>query len=410
MSRRGSPVILQKHMKTPSRNRSATKPISRLWSVQHILVPIDFSARSIRSITTANQLAQRFGATVHLAHVHGYFYPAGFFAPGAPIPMSPVTYLEDAQKLAEQRLKDLAKKYRVTGTCHARIGGPVFDEICWVAREISADLIVTSTHGHTGLKRALLGSTAERLIQHSPCPVFVARKRSTKHSQPGESKPGSTGAIDTIVVPVDFSACSLAGLKYAVQFAEKFAAKILVFHVVDLGPLITADGYAMYDLSASTERIVQEAERRMREFVNAVKFGRVTHDTAVAAGGRVDGICTVARLQKADLIISATHGWTGFKHALIGSTAEGVVRHAPCAVLVVPSHPETRRDNLEQRLVAVRETRKRSQSNRSRKTLADAAATPRSRRIAKHALSAPILNRARNQLRSASTKSTGSQR
>jgi universal stress protein A len=50
----------------------------------------------------------------------------------------------------------------------------------------------------------------------------------------------------------------------------------------------------------------------------------------------------IAQDHDVDLIITSTHGWTGFKHVLIGSTAEHVVRHAPCSVLVVPSHPDVR--------------------------------------------------------------------
>src|SRR5262249_34982760 len=53
-----------------------------------------------------------------------------------------------------------------------------------------------------------------------------------------------------------------------------------------------------------------------------------------------------------DLIITSTHGFTGLKHVLIGSIAEQVVRHAPCSVLVVPSHPQVRAANLAKSTVA----------------------------------------------------------
>ncbi len=53
-------------------------------------------------------------------------------------------------------------------------------------------------------------------------------------------------------------------------------------------------------------------------------------------------ICAFAKQHDIDLIVSSTHGLTGFEHVLIGSIAEKVVRRAPCSVLVVPSHPQTR--------------------------------------------------------------------
>lgn len=311
--------------------------------MQNILVPIDFSEMSIRSIPTAKHLARRFGSVVHLVSLHEFYYPAGFFAPAAPVQLAPVTYLEATRGVAGQRLRALAREHGLTGTCQAEIGGPVFDEICRIARQIPADLMVTATHGHTGLKHVLLGSTAERLVQHSPCPVWVDREKQSKTARPAEA--GSSG-IDTILVPVDFSDCSLAGLEYAIQFADRVAAKIVLLHVVDFGPVLTADGYAMYDLTKYRDMARADAKRQMTQFVRAAKFGGVKFKAEIVVASSVTGICEIAEREKADLIITATHGRTGFKHVLIGSTAEVVVRHAPCPVLVVPSHPEVRMAHL----------------------------------------------------------------
>jgi nucleotide-binding universal stress UspA family protein len=57
-----------------------------------------------------------------------------------------------------------------------RTGQP-HTEIVEAARELGADLIVLSTHGHTGLTHALLGSTAEKVVRHAPCPVLVVREK-----------------------------------------------------------------------------------------------------------------------------------------------------------------------------------------------------------------------------------------
>jgi hypothetical protein len=57
-------------------------------------------------------------------------------------------------------------------------------------------------------------------------------------------------------------------------------------------------------------------------------------------------ICAFAKDHDVDLIITSTHGLTGLQHVLIGSVAEQVVRHAPCSVLVVPSHPKIRMAHL----------------------------------------------------------------
>jgi nucleotide-binding universal stress UspA family protein len=321
-------------------------------NIRNILVPIDFSQMSIQAIETAKGFAQRFGATIHLAHVHQFYYSAGFTAPMPPvIPYSTYTYDQEAEKRAARDLNLLAKKHELSpSTAHLLTGAPAFDEICRLARELPADLIITPTHGRTGLKHVFLGSTAERIVQHSPCPVLVARQ--TK-KQP---KNRAFTSISTILVPVDFSDCSLRGLNYAIAFAGKFAAKIILLHAVELGYAYTSDGYAMYDLSELKKAAQKDAERQMAEFVKAAKFGRVPFGTAIRTGSPVEEISAFAEGRDVDLIIASTHGWTGFKHILIGSIAEQVVRHAPCPVLVVPSHPEIRSEQLIRRPRTVRRT------------------------------------------------------
>ena len=152
--------------------------------------------------------------------------------------------------------------------------------------------------------------------------------------------------LDTILVPVDFSPCSLSGLSYAIQFADKCAAKIVVLHVVDLGMAITADGYAMYDLSAVEDSKKKEAEEQMAGFVRWAKFGRVPFTTIVEVGTTLPTICKFVADENIDLTITATHGRTGLKHVMLGSIAEQLVRHAPCPVLAVPSHPQVRANQL----------------------------------------------------------------
>jgi hypothetical protein len=84
----------------------------------------------------------------------------------------------------------------------------------------------------------------------------------------------------------------------------------------------------------------------MRKLVRAVKFGGVKFETVFADGSPVLDVCAFAKDHNVDLVVTSTHGLTGFQHVLIGSIAEKVVRHAPCSVLVVPSHPQIRAANL----------------------------------------------------------------
>ena len=244
-----------------------------------------------------------------------------------------MTVQEEVERSLAARLQEVASKFELPlANCHVRIGAPVFDEISHLAHELPADLIVTSTHGYGGLKHFFLGSTAERLVQHGACPVLVSRK--------------GRATIDKILVPVDFSRCSLEGLKYAIQFADQFAAKLFILHVVYLCEPYTSDGFAMYDLSALEKTERKYAEQQMLHVVQKANFGRVKFETVVETGHPTDEINAFAERERIDLIITSTHGRTGFKHSLMGSMAEQVVRRASCPVLVVPSHPEIRTGQL----------------------------------------------------------------
>jgi nucleotide-binding universal stress UspA family protein len=310
--------------------------------VQNIIVPIDFSKMSLEAIQIARQVARRFGASIHLAHVRHLNYAGDFVASAPPIvPFSFMTYEQDGEQTALKDLKKVAGECGVaSATCNVFSGAPPFDEICRMAQTIPADLVVMPTHGRTGLKHVFLGSTAERIVQHSSCPVLVTREKSAK------SRNDSQGRMKTILVPVDFSSCSREGLRYAIAFANEFGAKITLLHATYLGYVYSCEGTAIYDIPGLQKAAMKAAERKMRELVRSLDFGAVKFETAFTDGSPVVDICAFAKNHDVDLIITSTHGFTGFTHVLIGSVAEQVVRHAPCPVLVVPSHPRVRAANL----------------------------------------------------------------
>jgi nucleotide-binding universal stress UspA family protein len=145
------------------------------------------------------------------------------------------------------------------------------------------------------------------------------------------------GLIRRILVPVDFSDCSLAGLEFAVRFAKGVGARILVLHVTDLGPVMMTTACGDFNSSTYTEAARRRCAKQMQAFLKRVDFDGVPVDTSAVAGYCPAAIYEAAAKEGADLIIISTHGRTGLSHAFIGSVAEGTVRHAACPVLVVPS-------------------------------------------------------------------------
>jgi nucleotide-binding universal stress UspA family protein len=280
--------------------------------------------------------------------------------------------------LAEQ-LKSVAKRAGLSPheQTHLRTGAAPFHEICKLAQEIPANLVVMPTHGYTGLKHAFLGSTAERVVQHSPCPVFISREKKQL------AKTGRRLSISTILVPVDFSSCSREGLQYAIAFAKEFGAKIILLHATYLGYIYSAEGAALYDIPSLQEAARKNAEHQMRKLLRTVNFGGVKFSTAFTEGSPALDICAFAKDHDVDLIITSTHGLTGLEHVLIGSNAEKVVRHAPCSVLVVPAHPKIRAANLAKS--GGRKTRTPGSGQQLRRASKGKALTKRDRKLPLHA-------------------------
>ena len=152
--------------------------------------------------------------------------------------------------------------------------------------------------------------------------------------------------IRSILVPVDFSDCSLAGLKYAVKFARNVGARIIVLHVTDLGPVMMTTACGDYDSPSYLEAARRRCGNQLQAFLKRVDFDGVPVDTSAVAGYCPAAIYDAAAKKGADLIIISTHGRTGLRRAFIGSVAEGTVRSAVCPVLVVPSFSRARKSGL----------------------------------------------------------------
>jgi nucleotide-binding universal stress UspA family protein len=140
--------------------------------------------------------------------------------------------------------------------------------------------------------------------------------------------------IKYILVPIDFSAPSKKALDYAVPFAEQFGAKLTLLHVVE--PVATPDFANSFPLMMENDKLIASCKAQLQSLVKRSAIDpKLVEKTLVCRGRSFHEITDAARTLKADLIILSTHGYTGLKHALLGSTAERVVRHAPCPVLVV---------------------------------------------------------------------------
>ena len=139
--------------------------------------------------------------------------------------------------------------------------------------------------------------------------------------------------INSILVPIDFSETSAKALRYAIRMAEQFGSKITLLNVVE--PVATPD-CAYHPLMLETDKMKESARERLDLLCRKLNLpARMIERTLVRYGTPFAEITAAAKTLKVDLIILTTHGYTGLKHVFMGSTAERVVRHAPCPVLTV---------------------------------------------------------------------------
>lgn len=148
-------------------------PLIHVWP-KRILVPLDFSPPSQRALRFARNWADFFAARVWLMHVVEPTTAVGEFVT---VPLGQVQ--RDIPGKANAALTELARTEFPSSILVQVIvrKGTAFNEIAVAARDVRADLIIIATHGHTGLRHAVLGSTAERVVRHAPCPVLVLRRR-----------------------------------------------------------------------------------------------------------------------------------------------------------------------------------------------------------------------------------------
>jgi nucleotide-binding universal stress UspA family protein len=315
--------------------RGARPPgIPRALQIKTILVPLDFSRASMQAFKYAIRLAEEFKGTIHLVHVQPTDELTAISRAGGLM-----LNCADAIALMQDRLDEVQseKDQFQPDNCHV-VSGRAFEQICKLASEIEADLIILPTRGHGRLRHVILGSTAERVVRYAPCPVLIPRGARFKSITWSGGADGTTGLRPRkILVPVDFSACSLAGVRYAARLAKDTGATLRLFHAVFPYAQVFAMDRVGADITPLTKNAMAMARAEMSELLGMSFLRGVRCETEIRTGPAIDQICGETKRDDIDLAVTSTHGRTGFKRAVIGSVAEHVVRYAECPVIIVPS-------------------------------------------------------------------------
>lgn len=207
-----------------------------------------------------------------------------------------------------------------------RLGNPA-RELAVVGREQNADLLVTATHGRTGLERVALGSVSSDLVRLSHAPVLVVPSRQEVFEVPSK-----------ILAAVDLSPISGEVLRYGGLFAEGGEGQVKVLSSFDY-PLASVQADELLPHFPNREEIQSMENEYQQKVIELVqrKGAAVSMDVEVISKTPASQvILDVASLIKADLVVIGTSGRNAWHRMILGSTASRVLNESPCPVLVIP--------------------------------------------------------------------------
>jgi len=153
-----------------------------------------------------------------------------------------------------------------------------------------------------------------------------------------------------ILVSTDFSDASIAAIPAAAVLASHFDAELWLVHVLPVDtptpwdvPPYADFGLASMPLPDYEAQVRQEVERRIEKVKDTHVPSGVRARTMVGRGDAASEIGRIAKEKGIDLVVIATHGWTGWRHLVFGSVAERVLRETACAVLTIHCPPSPKK-------------------------------------------------------------------
>jgi nucleotide-binding universal stress UspA family protein len=295
-----------------------------------LLVPLDGSEFSERSLPLVRGIAQATGASLHLAHVHVPHPPDDLLS-------NPQFHFEgldmaeyDDRHCEEEREYLTRVTQRMDGVgspadC-ALLQGNVADELATYAEQVGAEVIFMTTHGRTGLSRVWFGSIADSLMHHTHLPLLVI------HPDKPEHVPADVRTFEHGLVLLDGSDLAETILESAASLAQATGSRLTLTHVVSSRGL---SGVGFLTPSAHIIEALDRAEEYLAAIALRLRADGIEVDTCVRVGDRpAPTIKRIAETLYADVIAIATHGYGGLKKAILGSVAEEILRSSPVPLLV----------------------------------------------------------------------------
>jgi nucleotide-binding universal stress UspA family protein len=286
-------------------------------TIKKILCPVDFFPASEAAVNYAAGLAANYDAAIHLLHVITPIAPAAYeyVIDSTEI----VKSMEESSKEEMNKLVSSLKEAGVVAQADLQVGD-VYDEIKRAIEAGKPDLIVMGTHGRRGVERWFMGSTTEKLLRHSPVPLVTI-------SATGE-KSFTAPRFRRILVTTDFSDGTPDALAYAFSVAQENESRLTLLHVLHD---VSADLSGKY-----RDSLINGVRKQLEDMVPAEAKNWCDIVTRVETGLPYRIILRTLEDERPDLLVMNIHGKGMLDRALLGSTAERVVRAASCPVMLIP--------------------------------------------------------------------------
>src|ERR1043165_233155 len=298
---------------------------------KNIVLTTDLSSNADAATPYAAALAKLDGGTIHLFHA---FEEEAGASLAAGVMIGSSAWVSSIRKQREEQLaalaRRIAKTHGVNVVSATAIGHPAKETAQYVKNN-RGDIVVTATHGRTGVSHLLLGSVAERIVRLSPAPVLTVR--------PGEKLPEPGFKFRTILLPTDFSVNSAAVRLWAVELARWSRAKIVLAHVVEdsvyYASAAASEGIAV-DVEEWMTAVRADADKQLQaEALNLARETGLQVEPVLTLARADEQIDKIAQQHTVELTVISTHGYTGLSHLVFGSIAEKIVRGSPVPVLSI---------------------------------------------------------------------------
>ena len=281
--------------------------------VKKIMVPVDFSRPSKKAVNYGLSLASEFKARLVLTHIAAFD-----------------TAIYDKAKM--QLLQLLPADYRDQLDFEIIVkAGDIRQELLAIVDESEIDLVVMGSRGRSYFERMLLGSVTERLLRKLHVPILTV-----SHLDPEKElhEPGIV-PLQRIVYATDLTEGSQVGLEFSIRLGRGLNAHLIVVHVVQAFDVVGHGLETAFAPDYHAEARVHAAEK-LSQVVSLVSDGSVPITTVLADGVPYETINRIAAQKNADLIVINLQGKGLLDRALIGTTAERVIRTASIPVLSLP--------------------------------------------------------------------------